>query len=134
MVERTYSRIEQPAANTVEDPGVDQQREAIAQGDIDDCLEGEAVVCRAGRGLRDGGDLCAEGVEEEERRAEEFAGEGNDMAADGGPHAGFIFVVALDGRRGLVIVEDWELQWRRLVQKGSTMRSWMRVGNRAQKG
>ena len=75
----THCRIEQAAADPVEDPGGDGEREAEGQAD-----EEEAEQLRLGEAGGGVGDLGgAEGEEEEHDGADELAGHGDDVAAHG---------------------------------------------------
>lgn len=70
----TYSRVEQAAADPVEDPDIDKQRKSKAQGDVHYWL-------RAG-GLRYGvGHLSsAESEEQEQESANKFTGHRNEVS------------------------------------------------------
>jgi len=78
-------RVEQAAADAVEDPCGDEQAEAVAEGDEDDGLVGVSAA-----GGRLGGEADAHGVaqvgrEEEEEGADELADGGDEVLSRGGP-------------------------------------------------
>lgn len=67
MEQGAYGRVKKSTAHAKKDPGIDEQTEAVSEGNVEDGLAAWAVaVLKVFAGLGRGGDLRAEGVEKEE--------------------------------------------------------------------
>lgn len=78
---KAYSRIEKPATNAVECPSIDEQREAVNEGDEHDRLAARTSASRSrGRSLGESHQLSAIAKPEEEERPHELAGGCHEVA------------------------------------------------------
>lgn len=89
-----YSRVEETSRDPVERPGIDQEREAVDERDVDDrvAARGAAAGDRRARGLVEDHQLRGVGHPEEEERADELARGGDQVSLEGADVTGLPMV------------------------------------------